>query len=82
MVDRESGRDRGQPGPLRFEGLPRLQSTAEPQERLLHDVLGVAEGAEHAVGDIELRTPMLGVRRLEALLDVHHLILTRQPGPL
>src|SRR4051794_38982481 len=53
LVDRESRRDRGDVGARGLDLLAALEGAMQAQQRLLHDVLGLAHAAEHAVRDPE-----------------------------
>jgi hypothetical protein len=66
VIDREAGRHGRDPCGRLVEGLP---GARQPQQRLLHDVLGVGDAAEHPVGDAEPVAP----EGLELLVG-HHLV--------
>ena len=59
VVDGQPGGDRGQVGLGRVDLL--RAGAVGAQERLLHDVLGLADAADHAVGDGEQQRSELGV---------------------
>ena len=63
VTDGQPGGDRGQVGLGRGDALALAQSTGQPQEGLLDDVLGVADAAGHPVGDREHQRPELQVVR-------------------
>jgi hypothetical protein len=67
MVDGKPGDGGGQ------ERLRRLDlrgiDAPVPVERLLHDVLGLADGAEHAIGDRE-QPPALGVEQIRQVFTI------------
>jgi hypothetical protein len=59
--DGQPGGGRGQIGLGRADAAPVAQDPGQPQERLLDDVLGVADAAGHPVGDREHQRPELQV---------------------
>ncbi len=78
LVDRQPRRDRSQVGGWRLDlgtGLPGAFIT---QERLLDDVLGVGDAAEHAVGEQDQLPPQPD--RVEVRVHVPHLPLADDVG--
>jgi hypothetical protein len=59
MVDGQPRRHGGQVRLRRFDLGAGRQRPMPPQERLLHDVLGLRDAAEHPVGDREQQRPQL-----------------------
>ena len=64
LVDRQPCRDGGHKGPGRVDLVPILEHAMEAEQRLLDDVLGLRDAAQHPVGDRERDRPHL----LEQLL--------------
>ena len=76
LVDRQPRRDGGRIGTGRGDLLAFLERLVHAQQRLLHDVFGFGDAAQHAVGDREGHRPQL----VEKLLAVGHRTASRGLG--
>ena len=77
VADGQPGGDRGQVGLGRVDAGALAEHPRQPQEGLLHDVIGVADAAGHPVGDREHQPTVLGV-----VARVHAYPLGCSPGLL